>query len=49
MGFASLEGGCRVLLQGVEVAGRSLIILQQVKKKSCYRISERMSEYKIEL
>lgn len=49
MGFALLEGGCRVLLQGVEVAGRSLIILQQVKKKSCYRISERMSEYKIEL
>lgn len=32
MGFASLEGECRVLLQGVEVAGRSLIILQ-VKKK----------------
>lgn len=34
MGFASLEGGCRVLLQGVEVAGRSLIILQQVKKRA---------------
>lgn len=31
MGFASLEGECRVLLQGVTVAGKSLIILQQVK------------------
>lgn len=32
VGFVSLEGGCRVLLQGVVGAGRSLIVLQQVKK-----------------